>query len=108
MPNEKSANSLEERLQGSHLNNMLFLSALGSKSVADLFELNAKDCLLQLNHYSNYFKIEPLWNTSSSNVITHCKSQFDHYSMPDELITGNSSHLISVSELTMELNVQLL
>ena len=55
----------------------------------DLFEIKGQHYLLLIDYYSGFIEVSTLTGTRSNQIITHCKSQFSHYGIPDLLITDN-------------------
>ena len=66
-----------------------------SKVSADLFQLNGSNFLLLVDHYSDYFELEPLRNTLATIVIWAMKRNFAWYGIPHECITDNSTQFVS-------------
>ena len=60
-----------------------------SKVSADLFQLNGSNYLVLVDHYSDYFELEPLRNTLAITVIRAMKRNFARYGILDECITDN-------------------
>ena len=56
---------------------------------ADLFQLNGHQYLLLVDYCSGFIEVSMLHNTRSSQIITHCKSHFSRYGIPNLLITDN-------------------
>ena len=57
---------------------------------ADLFEIKGQHFLLLIDYYSGFIEVSTLTGTRSNQIITHCKSQFSRYGIPDLLITDNA------------------
>ena len=55
---------------------------------AYLFEIKGQHYLLLIDYYSGFIEVSTLIGTRSK-IITHCKSQFSRYGIPDLLITDN-------------------
>ena len=66
-----------------------------SKVSADLFQLNGSNYLVLVDHYRDYFKLEPLQNTIASTVIRAMKGNFARYGIPEECITDNGPQFVS-------------
>ena len=61
-----------------------------SKISADLFQLDGSNYLVMVDHYSDFFELDPLsGNTSATTVIRAMKRQFARHGIPDECITDN-------------------
>ena len=60
-----------------------------SKISVDLFTLDGKQYLVIVDHYSDYFELEPLRNVATSTVITAMKGNYAHYGIPDTCISDN-------------------
>ena len=56
---------------------------------ADLCELNGRHYLIIVDYYSNFIEVDLLKETTSEQVIEHCKSQFARHGIPDVLISDN-------------------
>ncbi|XP_062620781.1 uncharacterized protein K02A2.6-like [Saccostrea cucullata] len=61
----------------------------------DLFEYRGGHYLVTIDHYSKWPEIARLENLSSTNTITHLKSQFSKYGIPDQLISDNGPQFSS-------------
>ena len=67
-----------------------------SKISADLFQLDGSNYLVMVDHYSDFFELDPLGgNTSANAVIRAMKRQFTRYGIPDECITDNGTQFES-------------
>ena len=66
-----------------------------SKVSVDLFQLNGSNYLVLVDHYSDYFELEPLQNTLASTVIRSMKGNFARYGIPEECITDNGPQFVS-------------
>ena len=63
-----------------------------SKISADLFQLDGSNYLVMVDHYSDFFELDPLGgNTSANGVIRATKRQFARHGIPDECITDNGT-----------------
>ena len=62
---------------------------------ADLFQLNGRNYLVLVDHYSDYIELEPIRNTSAVTVILAMKRNFAHHSIPDGCVTDNGPQLVS-------------
>ena len=61
-----------------------------SKISADLFQLDGSNYFVMVDHYSDFFELDPLYrNTSANTVIRAMKRQFARHGIPDECITDN-------------------
>ncbi|KAL9976247.1 hypothetical protein ACROYT_G013519 [Oculina patagonica] len=61
-----------------------------SKISADLFQLDGNNYLVMVDHYSDFFELDPLGrNTSANTVVRAMKRQFARHGIPDECITDN-------------------
>lgn len=61
----------------------------------DLFEYRGGHYFLSVDHYSKWPEIARLENLSSTNTITHLKSQFSKYGIPDTWISDNGPQFSS-------------
>ena len=62
---------------------------------ADLFQLDGNNCLVLVDHYSDYIELEPLRNTSAVAVIRAMKRNFARHGIPEECVTDNGSQFVS-------------
>ena len=63
-----------------------------SKISADLFQLDGSNYLIMVDHYSDFFELDPLGgNTSANAVIRAMKRHFARYGIPDECISDNGT-----------------
>ena len=60
-----------------------------SKIGVDLFALDGKQYLVMVDHYSNYFELEPLRNAAASTVIKAMKRNLARHGIPDTCISDN-------------------
>ena len=60
-----------------------------SKISVDLFALDGKQYLVMVDHYSDYFELEPLRNVAASTVIRAMKRNFARHGIPDTCISDN-------------------
>ena len=60
-----------------------------SKISVALFALDRKQYLMMVDHYSNYFELEPLRNVTASTVIGAMKRNFVRHGIPDTCISDN-------------------
>ena len=60
-----------------------------SKIRVDLFALDGKQYLVMVDHYSDYFELEPLRNVAASTVIRAKKRNFARHGIPDTCISDN-------------------
>lgn len=51
----------------------------------DLFSYAGKDFLIMVDHYSDYWEVEPLPDVSADTVVTCCKVQFARHSWETRL-----------------------
>ena len=56
---------------------------------ADLFQLDGSTYLVLVDHYSDYYELDPLRNTSAVAVIRAMKRNFARHGIPDECVTDN-------------------
>ena len=61
---------------------------------ADLFQLNASNYLVCVDHYSDYIELERLRNTSAIAVTQAMKRNFAPYSIPNECVTDNGPQFV--------------
>ena len=67
-----------------------------SKISADLFQLDGSNYLVMVDHYSDFFELDPLGgNTSANAVIRAMKRQFARHGIPDECISDNGTQFES-------------
>ena len=63
-----------------------------SKISADLFQLDGSNYLVMVDHFNDFFELDPLGgNTSANAVIRAMKRQFARHGIPDECITDNGT-----------------
>ena len=60
-----------------------------SKVSADIFQLAGSNYLVMVDHYSDFFELDSLRNTTASMVIRTMKRNFARHGIPDECITDN-------------------
>ena len=60
-----------------------------SKVSADIFQLAGSNYLGMVDHYSDFFELDSLRNTTASTVIRAMKRNFARHGIPDECITDN-------------------
>jgi len=60
-----------------------------SRVSADIFQLAGNNYLVMVNHYSDFFELDSLRNTTASTVIQAMKRNFARHGIPDECITDN-------------------
>lgn len=74
-----------------------------SKISVDLFQLDGSNYLVMVDHYSNFFELDPLrGNTSANTVIRAMKRQFARHKIPDECIT-NKAHSLKAMNIHISL-----
>ena len=73
-----------EPLQPSHMPDGPWL-----KLATDLFEYQRNSYLLLIDYYSRYIEIAKLNDTTSATVITHMKSIFARFGIPQSVISDN-------------------
>ena len=66
-----------------------------SKISLDLFELDGKDYLVMVDHYSDYFELDTLRSTTARAVLRTIKRNFARHGIPDECISDNGPQFIS-------------
>lgn len=54
-----------------------------------LFQLNGKDFLMLVDHYSDFWEMDVLPDLSVETMIKRCKAQFTRYGQPDRVISDN-------------------
>ena len=62
---------------------------------ADLFQLDVSNYLVLVDHYSDYFELDPLRNTAAVAVIRAMKRNFVRHGIPDECVTDNGPQFVS-------------
>ena len=55
----------------------------------DLFTHRRKDYLITVDHYSSFWEVDLLTNTTSQTVIECTKAHFSRYGIPEIVITDN-------------------
>jgi len=60
-----------------------------SKVSADIFQLAGSNYLVMVDHYSDFFELNYLRNTTASTVTRAMKRNFARQGIPDECITNN-------------------
>ena len=60
-----------------------------TKITVDLFALDGKQYLMVVDHYSDYFELEPLRTVAASTVIRAMKNNFTCHGIPDTCISDN-------------------
>ena len=60
-----------------------------SRVSADIFQLAGNNYLVMVDHYSDFFELDSLRNTTASTVIRAMKRNFARHGIPDECITDN-------------------
>ncbi|XP_029199313.2 uncharacterized protein K02A2.6-like [Acropora millepora] len=60
-----------------------------SKINVNLFALDGKQYLVMVDHYSDYFELEPVRNVGASTVIRAMKRNFPCHGIPDTCISDN-------------------
>ena len=56
---------------------------------ADIFQLAGSNYLVMVDHYSDFFELDSLRNTTASMAIRAMKRNFARHGIPDECITDN-------------------
>ena len=62
---------------------------------ADLMTINNQDYLITVDHYSNFWEIDRLYNTTSKSVIHKLKMHFSRNGICDEITTDNGPQFAS-------------
>lgn len=60
-----------------------------SRISVDLFQLDGKHYLVSVDHYSDYFELDVLKNTTASTVIRAMKRNFARHGIPQECVSDN-------------------
>ena len=60
-----------------------------SKVSADIFQLAGNNYLVMVDHYSDFFELDSLRNTTTSTVIRAINRNFARHGIPDECISDN-------------------
>ncbi|UYV64882.1 K02A2.6-like, partial [Cordylochernes scorpioides] len=55
----------------------------------DIFEIFKQNYLIIVDHYSDFFEVECLENTTSEYIIECCKRQFSRYGIPQIIVSDN-------------------
>ena len=66
-----------------------------SKVAIDVFTVLGRDFLVTVDFYSDFWELDELTSTNTSNIILACKSHFARYGVPDELVSDNAPQFIS-------------
>ena len=72
---------------------------------ADLFQQDGSKDLVLVDHYSDYFELEPLRNTSAVAVIRAIKRNFARQGIPDECVTDNGRSLSTMNTHVLHVNM---
>ena len=68
-----------------------------SKLGADIFKLGSQQFLIMVDYWSNYFEVQELKQSTSTNVIHAFKVQFARHGIPEVLVPDNMTQF-SLSE----------
>ena len=66
-----------------------------SKVAIDVFTVLGRDFLVTVDFYSDFWELDELTSTNTSNIILACKSHFARYGVPDELVSDNAPQFTS-------------
>ena len=66
-----------------------------SKVGTDLFTFDGKNCIVTVDHYSNFIEMDQLTETTSHTTIKTLKKQFSRHGIPDVLISDNGPQYLS-------------
>lgn len=66
-----------------------------TKVSVDLFSFDGKDYLVTVDHYSDFFELDSLRNTTSNTVIRAMKRNFARLGIPLECVSDNGPQFIS-------------
>ncbi|PFX26209.1 Retrovirus-related Pol polyprotein from transposon 17.6 [Stylophora pistillata] len=66
-----------------------------SQLAADLFTLQSKDYIVQVDYYSDFVEVSPLRETTSAAIIKSMRVQFSRHGTPDILVTDNGPQFAS-------------
>ena len=66
-----------------------------SKVGADLFQLGRNNFLVLVDYYSNYFELEPLQETTSSEVINKIRANISRHGIMTTMMTDNGPQFTS-------------
>ena len=61
----------------------------------DIFELDHKQYLITVDHYSDFYELDPLTNSQSSTIINLTKAHFARYGIPLRCLTDNGPQFVS-------------
>ncbi|UYV80066.1 K02A2.6-like [Cordylochernes scorpioides] len=61
----------------------------------DIFEIFKQNYLIIVDHYSDFFEVECLENTTSEYIIECCKRQFSIYGIPQIIVSDNGRQFTS-------------
>lgn len=61
----------------------------------DIFELDLKQYLITVDHYSDFYKLDPLTNNQSSTIIDLTKAHFARYGIPLRCLTDSGPQFVS-------------
>ena len=59
------------------------------KIAADLLQFENKDYLVTIDYYSNFFKVDRMYSTTSEAIIKKLKAHMARYGVPDEIVSDN-------------------
>ena len=62
-----------------------------AKIATDLFQFENKDYLVTVDYFSNFFKVDCMYSTTSQAVIKKLKAHIARYGIPDEIVSDNGS-----------------
>ena len=60
-----------------------------AKIAADLFQFENRDYLVTIDYYSNFFKVDPMYSTTSEAVIKKLKAHIARDRVPNEIVSDN-------------------
>lgn len=61
----------------------------------DIFELDLKQYLITVDHYSDFYNLDPLTNNQSSTIIDLTKTHFARYGIPLRCLTDSGPQFVS-------------
>ncbi|UYV63892.1 K02A2.6-like, partial [Cordylochernes scorpioides] len=85
-----SQNQVREPMKSHKIPNYLW-----ERISLDIFDIFKQNYLIIVDHYSDFFKVECLENTTSEYIIECCKRQFSRYGIPQIIVSDNGRQFTS-------------
>ena len=67
------------------------------KVATDIFTIDARNYLITVDYFSNFFEIDYLLDTTSETVIAKLKHHFAHHGIPDKVVSDGGPQYTSQS-----------